>query len=124
MQEKTPAGIWIGGTDQDEEGNWTWTDCSPWDFTRWGVREDVQQPDNSRFGDGDGENCALFPGNKASTEDWADVACNLKGRQFVCSKPICPKGLKVDPYIFLTDLFLKELLLLEQLWPVPLSALF
>ena len=43
-------------------------------------------------GDGDGENCALFPGNKASTEDWADVACNLKERQFVCTKPICPQG--------------------------------
>jgi len=123
--EKTPAGLWIGGTDQVEEGNWTWTDCSPWNFTRWGLRErwggDHQQPDNQRFMDysslsrdgvpvdGDGENCALFTGNKASNKDWADVACNLKKKQFVCSKPICSQGTPSVGSI---------------LGPVPLSALF
>ena len=56
------------------------------------MRDGVEQPDNSRFRDGDGENCALFPGNEASTKDWNDVACNLKERQFVCSKLICPQG--------------------------------
>ena len=56
------------------------------------MRDGVEQPDNSDYRDGEGENCALFPGNKASTEDWADAACNLKERQFVCSKPICSPG--------------------------------
>ena len=92
LQEKTPRGIWIGGTDQAQEGNWTWTDCSAWNFTRWGIRQNHRQPDNLNFKDGDGENCILFPGKKTFTTDWADAACNLVERQFVCSKPICTQG--------------------------------
>ena len=72
--------------------------------------------------DGDGENCALFTGNKASNKDWADVACNLKKKQFVCSKPICSQG-RGDPFIFLINNLLKEFLLLAPSGPVPLSAL-
>ena len=50
------------------------------------------QPDNSKFIDGDGENYLLFPGEKSPTVDWNDAPCNLKERQFVCSKPICSPG--------------------------------
>jgi len=94
-QEKTPGGIWVGGTDQFQEKNWTWTDCSPWNFTRWGVRREHQQPDNSNHPDGDGEDCILFHSKKATNPDnvdWNDVACNLRKRKFVCSKPLCQDG--------------------------------
>jgi len=95
LHEKTPGGIWIGGTDQSEEGNWTWTDCSPWNFTRWGVRQDHQQPDDSQFMDGHGQDCLLFHSKKATNDDnvdWNDAACNLKKGKFICSKPLCQAG--------------------------------
>ena len=93
LQENTPSAVWLGASDQREEGNWTWTDCSPWNFTRWGVREDHQQPDNSNHKDGNGEDCALFHGkNTTKNIDWNDVACNIKERQFICSKVICGLG--------------------------------
>ena len=28
--------IWIGGSDQHQEGSWRWTDGSQWNFTNWG----------------------------------------------------------------------------------------
>ena len=83
------SNIWIGATDQSNEGNWTWTDCSPWKFTRWGLRDGQQQPDNSRLVDGDGENCGLLQGKNTTKQGWEDVACNLKEREFVCSRPVC-----------------------------------
>ena len=65
--------------------------------TRWGNMSSGKkvwpQPDNSGFKDGDGDNCMLFPSNKTRNIDWADDACNLKERQFVCSKPVCYPGM-------------------------------
>ena len=92
VQERTANAVWIGGTDQANEGNWTWADCTTWNFTRWGNRSGYVQPDNSKYQDGDGENCLLFHGKNATNVDWNDVACNLKEREFICSKPICPPG--------------------------------
>ena len=40
--------FWVGGTDQEKENNWRWTDGSPWTFTEWGEN----QPDK-----GSEENC-------------------------------------------------------------------
>ena len=89
LQENNPDAIWIGATDQEEEGNWRWTDCSSWSFERWGVRNGEQQPDNSVNQDGDGQNCAVFHGNKSENTGWNDVPCNIRERHFVCAKPIC-----------------------------------
>ena len=108
LQEKTRYGTWIGGTDQFQEGNWTWTDCSPWKFTRWGIRSAHMQPDNSSSKDGDGENCLLFPSDKSPTVDWNDAPCNLRERQFVCSKPICSPGMTLWQSIYLLPCFLSE----------------
>ena len=27
--------FWLGGSDSDEEGNWTWTDGTPFNYTKW-----------------------------------------------------------------------------------------
>ena len=89
LQENNPGAVWIGATDQEEEGNWNWTDCSPWTFTNWGLRDGEQQPGNSVDQDGAGENCALFPGKKIDLTGWNDVPCNIRERHFVCAKPIC-----------------------------------
>ena len=91
-QEKNIRSIWVGGTDQFQERNWTWTDCSPWNFTRWGNRSGYMQPDNVIAKDGNGEDCIVLPSINSSNIDWADEACNLKERQFFCSKPICSPG--------------------------------
>ena len=37
---------WLGGTDEEEEGNWAWASGEPWDYTYWAINN----PDNS---DGD-----------------------------------------------------------------------
>ena len=39
--------IWVGGSDQEEKRVWTWTDGSPWNFTRWATGP-VKQPDAIR----------------------------------------------------------------------------
>ena len=85
LQEHNPGGIWIGAKRTEEDNNWMWTDCSPWNFTKWGAR----QPDNSSNQDGAGENCALVIGNKSRHIGWDDVPCNFKEREFVCRKPMC-----------------------------------
>ena len=92
FQEKSIMTMWVGGTDQFQEGNWTWTDCNPWNFTRWGNRVGHLQPDNSIAKDGNGEDCLLTPSSKSPNIDWADAACNTKERKFVCSKSLCASG--------------------------------
>ena len=34
--------VWLGGSDRAAEGNWTWTDCTKWNWTHW---------DNQSFGE-------------------------------------------------------------------------
>ena len=89
LQENNHGAIWIGATDQKEEGNWMWTDCSSWSFTNWGVRKGEQQPSNSVDQDGGGQNCALLPSSKINVTGWNDVPCNIREKHFVCAKPIC-----------------------------------
>ena len=90
MQEQNPGRVWIGATDEEKEGDWTWTDCSRWGFEKWAmVNGKTQQPDNSVEQDGDGENCAFVFGNKTENTGWVDFPCSLREHHFVCSKPIC-----------------------------------
>ncbi|MBP5787776.1 MAG: SUMF1/EgtB/PvdO family nonheme iron enzyme, partial [Kiritimatiellae bacterium] len=49
-------GCWLGGSDEEEEGVWTWVTGEPWAYTRW----DSGQPDN-----------------KFSTQDYLAIQNNL-----------------------------------------------
>ena len=62
--------IWIGGNDKEEEGEWVWTDSSPWKFTNWGPN----QPNNYS-----GQDCLIYFVNFG----WNDFYCNKKQR-FIC----------------------------------------
>ena len=84
-QDKNSDFVWIGATDQEEEGTWKWTDCNPWNFTNWGSK----QPDNHKGQDGHGENCAAIPSNKTDFKDWYDIPCHLWELNFVCTRLIC-----------------------------------
>ena len=75
--------FWIGGTDQAQEGDWRWTDGSPWTFTMWGPR----QPDNWASW-GHDEDCLQINLDWRSKNGWNDIKCNTDIK-FVCSQPLC-----------------------------------
>jgi len=66
-----PGGFWIGGSDREAEGEWIWSDCSPFRYSIW----DSKNPNNWN----NEEHCLLFTGAKK----WNDGGCNGL-RQFVC----------------------------------------
>ena len=82
--------MWVGGTDRQNEGGWSWSDCSDWGFTKWrGPRRDpltFQQPD-----DGDWwyrtEDCLIL--RHEDDDQWHDLRCGEQ-HQFVCSIKLCP----------------------------------
>ena len=76
------AFFWVGGADREQEGNWSWTDGSAWQFTRWATWP-RKQPD-----DWEGEDC-LFIHDRGQENGWNDQECSDELR-FVCSRPICP----------------------------------
>ena len=76
------AFFWVGGADREQEGNWSWTDGSAWQFTRWATWP-RKQPDNW-----EGEDC-LFIHDRGQENGWNDQECSDELR-FVCSRPICP----------------------------------
>ena len=70
---------WIGGSDQAQEGNFTWTDGRPWDYANW-----LTNPNG-----GIAENCVFF--NKATSlfnqyadRTWEDLKC-YNSRPFICA---------------------------------------
>ena len=52
--------FWVGGTDQEEEGNWTWSDGTRWIFVKWGIGgfDGKNQPDNEEGSRG--EDCLVI----------------------------------------------------------------
>ena len=62
--------VWLGGTDQKEEGVWRWNDGSTWNFTRWS---------NGTGSRGVGKDCVLMIENK----EWWDYSCT-EIKPFVC----------------------------------------
>ena len=71
--------IWLGGTDKEEEGAWSWSDCTPFDYTSWGNK----QPSNG----GGHEDCMEMIGGSYKGK-WNDISCRVK-RDFLCSQRKC-----------------------------------
>ena len=85
--------VWVGGTDQQREGIWRWSDCSAWSFESWGI--DVfcfalcvenKQPNNGAPLH-NRENCLQL--RHKNHDKWHDVMCS-EPQEFVCSIKLCP----------------------------------
>ncbi|XP_052437528.1 galactose-specific lectin nattectin-like [Carassius gibelio] len=64
---------WFGTHDGEQDGQWFWTDGTPFDFTYWAPG----QPDNLNV-----ENCGEF---NFENNRWNDAAC-LTSLSYVCAK--------------------------------------
>ena len=73
LHSGSPYNFWLGGTDADEEGNWIWTDGTPFNYTYWAS------------GQGEGgitENCiAIYTYNQYGT--WKDYEC-YDSHPYIC----------------------------------------
>lgn len=72
------SSLWVGGTDKEEEGVWTWTDCSSFQghkFTAWAHHQPSNGPD---------QDCVDH-----WSKSWNDVECSRK-KAFLCTKKLCP----------------------------------
>ena len=84
-----PIAIWVGGYDFDDETNWKWTDCSPFQHLFWGEGE----PNNLNIEgcmhqvlDWDGHGGVSHLNRK-----WNDYSCNAM-HYSLCKKRICGRG--------------------------------
>ena len=60
--------IWLGATDEAEEGNWVWITGEPWTYSHWGAG----QPDNYTGDDPNGENYLGMGTYESGTSLWND----------------------------------------------------
>ena len=64
--------LWLGGTDAGSEGNWTWTNGAPWEFTNW------QQGFGAK---GPRQNCLI----KTPLDVLKDTSCrSWNKKNFIC----------------------------------------
>ena len=79
-------GVWIGGSDQAREGEWSWTDGTPWGWSKWAPAD--MPPDLKTFPQNtSGANCLiqrtlLYP--PTGLGFWVDVLCS-DSHQYVCN---------------------------------------
>ena len=65
--------LWIGGSDKEKQGVWTWTDGSPWNFTNWYTG----QPNSRGVQD-----CLRYINDM---KEWDDAICNRMS-PFLCTQ--------------------------------------
>jgi len=70
--------MWIGGTDSEKEGTWTWSDCSEWKFELWMQVSEGNQPKKY--------DCVEFFREGVF---WGDDDCT-RNNYFLCSQKLCP----------------------------------
>ena len=76
LREAELTSVWLGGTDQTSEGNWSWLDGKPWHFTNWGKHEPSSQ---------DQRNClsvSAFEGEDSPS--WHAISCDSIFESFFC----------------------------------------
>ena len=79
---------WLGGNDREKEGDWRWSDGSPWVYTNW--------KDKSGGKKGDLKNCALL----IASRGWMDYPCD-DIKPFVCqSFPYFMEGNKSKTFSY------------------------
>ena len=71
--EEPKEPVWLGGTDEPKEGEWTWTDESKWSENQW----DKEQPKG-----GSNYNCL----SSWASGNWFDLDCSAKHHS-ICSVP-------------------------------------
>ncbi|XP_047672568.1 CD209 antigen-like protein C [Tachysurus fulvidraco] len=80
---------WIGLNDLETEGQWMWVNNQPLNET--GVMfwyrspQGTSEPDNWKFEDPSGENCAALGHEIGNPDKWFDASCR-KQKQFICEK--------------------------------------
>ncbi|XP_071392763.1 C-type lectin domain family 4 member M-like [Centroberyx affinis] len=76
---------WLGLTDREEEGNWTWVDGTPMRSSKsfW----TINQPDNGGIGHPREEDCGHLRYVVEHVIGWNDVQCNQL-RAWICEKKI------------------------------------
>ncbi|XP_019962897.2 asialoglycoprotein receptor 1-like [Paralichthys olivaceus] len=85
-----PSGtrLWIGLSDEDEEGRWRWVDGSrvTSDEQYWLRRPGVgAEPDDWRLDDPLGEDCGHIDTSENALESWMDGSCKIAYR-WICEK--------------------------------------
>uniref|UniRef100_A0A8C6MBW9 C-type lectin domain-containing protein n=1 Tax=Nothobranchius furzeri TaxID=105023 RepID=A0A8C6MBW9_NOTFU len=79
--------FWIGLTDSEVEGNWTWVDGSPLNSRSDGCFWLEGQPDNSKARSASGEDCVTILTRGAEDLNiWNDDVCILAYKS-ICEKP-------------------------------------
>ena len=79
-KKNTTKPIWIGGSYEEEQGIWKWTDQSSWGFENWAENQT-------------NKNCLCFSSTAiTATENiqpkWKTLDCNER-LQYVCSVRLC-----------------------------------
>ena len=74
--------LWLGGSDQEKEGVWKWSDESPWEFKNWNHGEPSNQT---------GQDCLAQTGY---SKKWNDYNCKAQ-TNFVCSQTLQSGKIKV-----------------------------
>ena len=78
---RNPSSVFLGGTDRDNEGTWTWTDGSPWDYSKWSHNEPNGRPAN-----GDALRTMRVSRSK---REWFDTNTD-HSMYFLCAFDDCP----------------------------------